>query len=139
MTPEEAMDIARGTPPSFVNDDGRRAAVILADEVERLQEENMSLQSACGEKRYQDEAKLLRYEVERLQKKQETANAATRGLSSANMDMRRQRDEAIKEVERLREALTTCKELAEITSNGHHRVALACVHRVTEKALEPKP
>ena len=37
MTPEEAMDIARGTPPSFVNDDGRRAAVILADEVERLQ------------------------------------------------------------------------------------------------------
>ena len=39
MTPEEAMDIARGTPPSFVNDNGRRAAVILADEVERLQEE----------------------------------------------------------------------------------------------------
>jgi len=74
MTPEEAMDIARGTPPSFVNDDGRRAAVILADEVERL-----------------------------------------------------------------REALTTCKELAESTSNGHHRVALASVHRVTEKALEPTP
>ena len=41
----------------------------LEAEVERLQEENMSLQSACGEKRYQDEAKLLRYEVERLQKK----------------------------------------------------------------------
>ena len=46
------------------------------------------------------------------------------------------RDELIKH---LREALTTCKELAESTSNGHHRVALASVHRVTEKALEPTP
>ena len=52
--------------------------------------------------------------------------------------LRRQR-ELLAEVERLREALTTCKELAESTSNGHHRVALASVHRVTEKALEPTP